>query len=160
MKKLLLFTLSVWGLYSLGAAPAPGKWEIVPRVLVEGTEVPLEIRYVHTGDDLKPGEGFHMFLEKISVSTLFHCPMSEAFVIKPHQGELPKYDLKLDKVHGVGYREFTITFPEGLKKGESFAISHGNKKPDGSIVALITLFPMTNLGLPTYSVDAAGKRTD
>ena len=172
MKKLFLLTLITIAACGLGlnaapkarvapGTPAPGKWEISPRVLVEGTEVPsLQIRYVHTGDDLKPGEGFHMFLEKISVASLFHCPMSETVELVPYKGDLPKINFKVGPVTGVGYRELDIIFPNGLKKGDSFAIALGNKQPDGSIKALITPFPMTNLGLPIYTRDAKGKQTD
>ena len=139
---------------------APGAWQIYPRRLIQATETPLEVRYEHKGKALEPGEGFMLTLEKISISTLFHCPMSEEVKLIPYKGELPKIEMKLEPIHGVGYREIFITFPDGLKKGESFALKHGNLKPDGDIVALVTVFPMKNLGLPVYSLGTDGERTD
>jgi len=170
-KSYFLLALAAAAFYSLGAAsatfaatpppvaktPAPGKWEIVPHVLVEATRTPLEIRYEQTGEALKPGDAICLSLEKLSVASLFHLPISEGMELAPWKGALPKIDFDSGKVNGVGYREVIFKFPQGLKKGESFKLLFGNKQPDGKIIALVTPLPMTNFGLPTWTIPAGAK---
>jgi hypothetical protein len=135
---------------SQSSVHSPGIWAISPSVLISGTEIPVKVLYNHTGADLPANTIYKFKLELISVESTFHCHISETVRLIPFKGELPKIIMK-QRIVGIGFIEITLVFPEGLKKGDSFAITTGNIKPNGDIIALINPFPIDDLPFAVYS---------
>jgi len=136
---------------------APGRWALSPETLVSGTETRVQLNYTQ-GDAPLPTGAFHRILiEPLSVRTLRFCPPSEDLELLPLDGPLPNVEMVPSPVHGVGFREVRLVFPEGLAAGASFALAIGNRNAEGDVVALVNPIPVHNLTFETYTGLAGGK---
>lgn len=129
----------------------PGLWSFSPDVLVSGEKVKIELRYEHTGKDLPEGSYHKVRLEPISAKSVFHCKPSEDLKLISYKGKMPEVKMDPARVNGVGFRDVKFHFPEGLKKGESFAVQIGNKEDNGEIVGLVNPFPCRHIACEVYS---------
>jgi len=137
----------------------PGTWSVHPEVLTAGAEmVAVQLRYVHSGKDMPVGTILRVLLEPITVKDHFHGDPSEGLKLVPFKGDLPNVKMEPDRVNGVGFRKIDFIFPDGLNKGDSFAVEMGNQQPDGSIKALVASIPVANLSMETYAVLNNGTR--
>jgi len=138
---------------------APGTWSVFPNVLVSGETTNLELRYIQGSKPLPAGAYHRILIEPLSVKTLFHCPPSTDLEVVPYIGALPDVKLQPKPVHGVGFRDVKIIFPDGLKAGTSFAVVIGNKDSDGQVRALVNPVPVHNLTFEIYS-GLSNKKTE
>ncbi|WP_146683552.1 hypothetical protein [Limihaloglobus sulfuriphilus] len=137
--------------YESGAGSAPGNWALSPETLVSGRKTRVELCYEHTGLGLPAGSYHRVLIEPVSVKSLFHCPPSTDMKVVEYKNTLPKVDLIPQAVHGVGFREVKMVFPEGIKRGDSFAVQLGNTDDKGEITALINPVPVSNLTFEIYT---------
>jgi len=137
----------------------PGTWSVHPEVLTAGVEMAgVQLRYVHSGKDMPAGTVLRILLEPITVKDHFHGDPSEGLKLVPFKGDLPSVKMEPDRVNGVGFRKIDFVFPDGLKKGDSFAVEMGNQQPDGSIEALVASIPVADLSMETYTILDNGTR--
>ncbi len=130
---------------------APGKWKFEPSALVSGTETKLSLKYENGSKVLPPGAYHRIYLEPLSVKTLFHCPMSTYIKIVQKGQDHSKIDIEKGDIHGWGYWDLKIKFPEGLRPFDSFELVIGNKKSDGTISAVINPVPVENITCQIFS---------
>ena len=129
---------------------APGVWRFMPNKLISGETTRLELRYIQGAGDLPAGAYHRLLIEPLSVKTLFHCPPStDLEVVAGSMGSQIK--IEPEPVHGVGFREVKIVFPDGFQAGESFSLIMGNKNEQGEVIALVNPIPVHNLTFETYT---------
>lgn len=146
MNRIFLIALSV---FVMSCCRAPGVWRMNQERLVSGDTTEIHVTYRHTGAPMPPGEKYKLRMEALSVKSLFHCIISDDVEILPSGGTMPEVELIRKSVSGIGIMELELGFPSGLKKGDSFMISYGNRTADG-IRAIINPFPMKNIVLAAY----------
>ncbi len=130
---------------------APGVFKVFPDKLVSGAKGRLELRYVHGDVPMPAGSSHGVVFEPLSVRDVFFCQPSTDVKLIPYKGAMPKVEIELKDVHGVGFREIIFIFPEGLKPDESFALLIGNDDGNGNIIATVNPVPVKNLTMITYS---------
>lgn len=147
-----LIILSCLFSVAIGAAqPAPGVWTFEPEILISGTQTKMLLCYTHTGDPLPAGAYHRVLIEPVSVKSVFLCPPSEDLKVIPFKGDMPKVELYPRPVHGVGFREVVMYFPDGITAGRSFAIEIGNTDENGDIVGLVNPVHVHGLTFETYT---------
>jgi hypothetical protein len=128
----------------------PGEWQMSAEKYVSGSKTTIEIRYVN-GPRPLPANSYHrLSVEPLSVKSLFHCHPSEGFKVVPFKGDLPEIDFVVGSVSGLG-SILKLSFPKGLRAGESFAVKIGNDDGGGSIEAIVNPIPVENLPAMVFS---------
>ncbi len=134
-----------------GNAQSPGKWTFESDLLISGEQTKMRLCYEHVGPALPAGAYHRVLLEPVSVKALLFCYPSEDLKVMAYGNEQANVKLYPRPVHGVGFREIVMFFPEGIKPGQSFAIEIGNADSNGEITGLVNPIPVHGLTFETYT---------